>query len=74
MPFWAAICWLLWRAGRGGGPGWWLALGLVSGVGLYAKFSTGLLLAGYSSAEAAERAGKALQRVRMTEAAHRKVG
>ncbi|BCG87320.1 hypothetical protein MesoLj113c_34300 [Mesorhizobium sp. 113-3-9] len=45
MPFWAAICWLLWRAGRGGGPGWWLALGLVSGVGLYAKFSTGLLLA-----------------------------
>ncbi|RWC28215.1 MAG: glycosyltransferase family 39 protein [Mesorhizobium sp.] len=44
MPFWAAICWLLWRAGRGGGPGWWLALGLVSGVGLYAKFSTGLLL------------------------------
>ncbi|OBQ74529.1 hypothetical protein A8146_01855 [Mesorhizobium loti] len=45
MPFWAAICWLLWRAVRGGGPGWWLALGLVSGVGLYAKFSTGLLLA-----------------------------
>ena len=44
MPFWAAICWLLWRAGRGGGPVWWLALGLVSGVGLYAKFSTGLLL------------------------------
>jgi len=44
MPFWAAICWLLWRAGRGGGAGWWLALGLVSGVGLYAKFSTGLLL------------------------------
>ena len=44
MPFWAAICWLLWRTGRGGGPGWWLALGLVSGVGLYAKFSTGLLL------------------------------
>lgn len=44
MPFWAAICWLLWRAGRGGGPGWWLALGLVSGVGLYAKFSTALLL------------------------------
>src|SRR5258706_3875245 len=35
--------------------------------------ATGLLLAGYSSAAAAERAEKALQRVRMTEAAHRKV-
>jgi 4-amino-4-deoxy-L-arabinose transferase-like glycosyltransferase len=44
MPFWAAIAWLLWRSARGNGPGWWLALGLVSGVGLYAKFSTGLLL------------------------------
>lgn len=44
MPFWAGICWLLWRSARDGRPGWWLALGLVSGVGLYAKFSTGLLL------------------------------
>src|SRR6266516_3869837 len=35
--------------------------------------ATSLLLAGYSSAAAAERAEKALQRVRMTEAAHRKV-
>src|SRR5260221_11881005 len=35
--------------------------------------STGLILAGYSSAAAAERAERALQRVRMTEAAHRKV-
>src|SRR5204862_7674780 len=35
--------------------------------------STGLLLAGYSKSEAAERAAKALERVRMTEAAHRKV-
>jgi 4-amino-4-deoxy-L-arabinose transferase-like glycosyltransferase len=45
MPFWAAICWLLWRSVTRNGPGWWLALGLVAGVGIYAKFSTGLLLA-----------------------------
>ena len=44
MPFWAGICWLLWRSARDGKPVWWLALGLVSGAGLYAKFSTGLLL------------------------------
>src|SRR5438445_10542195 len=35
--------------------------------------STGLMLAGYSRSDSAERAEKALQRVRMTEAAHRKV-
>lgn len=44
MPFWAAIAWLLWRAACGSGTGWWLALGLVAGVGIYAKFSTGLLI------------------------------
>lgn len=44
MPFWAAIAWLLWRAGRGDGPGWWLALGVVAGVGIYAKFSTAMLI------------------------------
>ncbi|MDB5846501.1 MAG: hypothetical protein JWP29_253, partial [Rhodoferax sp.] len=38
MPFWAAICWLLWRGTTRNGPGWWLALGLVAGVGIYAKF------------------------------------
>jgi ABC-2 type transport system ATP-binding protein len=35
--------------------------------------STGLLLAGYTKTEAAQRAWKALERVGMTEAAHRKV-
>ena len=35
--------------------------------------STGLLLAGFSKAEAAQRAWKALERIGMTEAAHRKV-
>jgi ABC-2 type transport system ATP-binding protein len=35
--------------------------------------TTGLLLAGYTNSEAAARAEQALQRVRMTEAAHRKV-
>lgn len=44
MPFWAGICLLLWRAARDGKPVWWLALGAVAGLGLYAKFSTGLLL------------------------------
>ncbi len=44
MPFWAAICWLLWRSVSRNGPGWWLALGLAAGIGIYAKFSTGLLL------------------------------
>lgn len=44
LPFWAAICWLLWRAERENKLGWWLALGVVAGAGLYAKFSTGLLI------------------------------
>jgi len=39
----------------------------------YDFVSTGLILAGYSTAETAERAWKALDRVSMTEAAHRKV-
>ncbi len=39
----------------------------------YDFVSTGLLLAGYSTTETAERAWKALERLSMTEAAHRKV-
>ncbi|MEX6505316.1 glycosyltransferase family 39 protein [Jiella sp. M17.18] len=44
MPFWVAVCWLFWRAERDNRIGWWIALGLVSGVSLYAKFSMGLIM------------------------------
>lgn len=44
LPFWAAICWLLWRAARDNRLRDWLLLGLVAGAGLYAKFSTGLII------------------------------
>lgn len=44
LPFWAGIAWLLWRAAREDKIGWWVLLGTVAGAGLYAKFSTGLLL------------------------------
>ena len=44
MPFWVAICWLLWRATRDNRMGWWIALGLVAGISLYAKFSMGLIM------------------------------
>ncbi|MDA3889021.1 MAG: glycosyltransferase family 39 protein [Allgaiera sp.] len=44
MPFWVAVSWLLWRASRDNKMGWWVALGLVSGISLYAKFSMGLIM------------------------------
>lgn len=44
MPFWAAIAWLLWVAARRDRMGWWVALGLVGGIGLYAKFQVALML------------------------------
>ena len=48
MPIWAAIVWCLWRAREGAGDaramGWWMALGAVAGLGLYAKFSSAVLL------------------------------
>lgn len=45
LPFWAAIAWLLWRAVRDDRLGWWIALGLAGGIGLYAKLSTGVIMA-----------------------------
>lgn len=44
LPFWAAISWLLWRAARQDRIGPWVLFGLVGGISLYAKFSTGLIL------------------------------
>lgn len=44
MPFWVAVCWLLWRATQTNRLGWWIALGLVAGFSLYAKFSMGLIM------------------------------
>lgn len=45
MPFWAIISWLLWRAQQRNHLHWWLILGAVSGLGLYGKFTTGLIIA-----------------------------
>lgn len=45
MPFWAAIALLLWRATTRGGLVNWGLLGLVAGFGLWAKYSTAVLLA-----------------------------
>jgi hypothetical protein len=44
LPFWAAIVWLLWRAMERNTIRAWLFLGLVAGIGLYAKFSTGVII------------------------------
>lgn len=44
LPFWAAICWLLWRAAEQERIGRWVLFGVVGGISLYAKFSTGLIL------------------------------
>ena len=37
LPFWAAICWLLWRATQEEKTRWWVLLGTSAGIGLYAK-------------------------------------
>lgn len=44
MPFWAGISWLLWMAARTNRIGWWVALGVVGGAALYAKFEVALIL------------------------------
>lgn len=44
LPFWAGIALLLWLAVRNDKPLYWLALGLVAGLGFYAKLSTALIV------------------------------
>ncbi|MCY4230430.1 MAG: glycosyltransferase family 39 protein [Alphaproteobacteria bacterium] len=45
MPFWAWTCLALWRSAQGERIVWWLLLGVFAGLSLWAKYSSGLLLA-----------------------------
>ena len=45
MPFWAGFCLSLWRASRGGGLVWWIALGVFAGLSLWAKYAACVLFA-----------------------------
>lgn len=45
MPIWAALCLAFHRALTRPGWRWWLALGALAALGLYAKYFTGVLLA-----------------------------
>ena len=45
MPLWAWTCLALWRSVRDGRLVWWLLLGAFAGLSLWAKYSSGLLLA-----------------------------
>jgi 4-amino-4-deoxy-L-arabinose transferase-like glycosyltransferase len=45
MPLWAAASLFYYKAWKGGGSRWWLALGIAAGLGLISKYSTGVLLA-----------------------------
>jgi 4-amino-4-deoxy-L-arabinose transferase-like glycosyltransferase len=45
MPLWAAASYFYYRAWKSGALRWWAALGTVAGLGLLAKYSTGVLLA-----------------------------
>ena len=44
MPFWAGIILALWRARQTGSNGWWAMAGALAAGGIYAKFSTAVLL------------------------------
>lgn len=44
MPLWALVILFLWRAVERGGLGWWLGLGLLGGLSLWAKYSSAVLL------------------------------
>ncbi len=44
MPFWVAAAWCAWRAVNERGSAWWLALGAMAALGLYAKLSNATLL------------------------------
>ncbi|MBC7767590.1 MAG: glycosyltransferase family 39 protein [Phycisphaerales bacterium] len=44
MPFWALTALALWRATTRGGIGWWVLLGIVAGLSLWAKYSSAILL------------------------------
>lgn len=44
MPFWVGTVWCAWRASRRNEVGWYVALGLVAALGLYAKLSNATLL------------------------------
>jgi 4-amino-4-deoxy-L-arabinose transferase-like glycosyltransferase len=44
LPFWAAIAWTAWRAVQSQRIVWWLLLGAVSALALYAKLASGFLL------------------------------
>ncbi len=45
MPLWAWTCLALWRSAASGRIVWWLLLGVFAGLSLWAKYSSGLLLA-----------------------------
>lgn len=44
MPFWVGAAWCAWRAVDRGETIWWLALGAMAALGLYAKLSNAMLL------------------------------